>query len=81
MNFISIEQARSFALVGGNDDISTQLLNVLYTAAENGIEFEHVVLHPIPNPPTPDEGPGSYLERVPREILPAVRNALSTSLG
>jgi hypothetical protein len=40
-----------------------------------------VVLHPIPNPPTPDEGPGSYLERVPREILPAVRNALSTSLG
>ena len=81
VDFISTEQARSFALVGGNDDISTQLLNVLYTAAENDIEFEHVVLHPIPNPPTPDEGPESYLERVPREILPAVRNALSASCG
>ncbi len=79
VDFITVKQARSFALVGGSEDVSAQLLNVLYTAAENNIEFEHVVLHPIPNPPTPDEGPLSYLERVPREILPVIRDALSTS--
>tara|TARA_B100000686_G_scaffold270331_1_gene286656 strand:+ start:4745 stop:5830 length:1086 start_codon:yes stop_codon:yes gene_type:complete len=81
VNFISAEQARSFALVGGSDDIFSQLIKILFTAAASGIEFDHVVLHPIPNPPTPDEGPESYLERVPREILPAVRKALSESKG
>ena len=32
--------------------------------------FDHVVLHPIPNPPTPDEGERGYMARVAREVLP-----------
>jgi hypothetical protein len=40
------------------------------------IEFEYVVLQPIPNPPTPDLGKESYMEQVPAHILSIVRNAL-----
>jgi hypothetical protein len=40
------------------------------------IEFEYVVLQPIPNPPTPDLGKESYIERVPERILSTVRNSL-----
>jgi len=50
------------------------LLTELYNL---DIEFEYVVLHPIPNPPTPDYGPDAYLERVPSEILPIVRDSLA----
>jgi hypothetical protein len=36
-----------------------------------------VVLHPIPNPPSPDDPERGYTARVAREILPAVRRALA----
>ena len=41
-----------------------------------GINFEYVVLHPIPNPPAPDPGSRSYLERVPAEIISEVKSIL-----
>ena len=39
-------------------------------------EFDYVVLHPIPNPPSPDEGESGYTARMAREVLPRVREAL-----
>ena len=43
---------------------------------EVDIDFEYVVLQPIPNPPTPDLGAHAYIERVPREILSAVKELI-----
>jgi len=40
-------------------------------------EFDYVVLHPIPNPPTPDDPDHGYTARVAREVLPTVRRALA----
>ena len=60
-----------------NDAVAEQLLGVLRRSAAAGIEFEHVVLHPIPNPPSPDLGHNAYTERVARELLPRVRAALA----
>jgi hypothetical protein len=41
--------------------------------------FDYVVLHPIPNPPSPDEGEAGYMARVAREVLPRVRRALESA--
>ena len=43
----------------------------------SGLEFKYVVLQPMPNPPSPDPEYQSFLERVPREILPGVRESLA----
>jgi hypothetical protein len=40
------------------------------------VGFDYVVLHPIPNPPSPDEGDRGYMARMAREVLPRVRHAL-----
>jgi hypothetical protein len=40
------------------------------------VAFDHVVLHPIPNPPTPDDSEHGYMARVAREVLPRVRAKL-----
>ncbi len=74
VDFLSEAHADAFALRGSADRIIEQLVRVLTDAAGDGIEFEHVVLHPIPNPPAPDDG---YTVRVARDILPAVRQYLS----
>ncbi len=73
VDFLPTEAADAFALRGGPVEIVKQLVDVLSGAPAS---FEHVVLHPIPNPPTPDEGERGYTARVAREILPAVRRAL-----
>jgi hypothetical protein len=69
------KRAGAFALRGAPADIVAQLVTLLRAAPA---EFDHVVLHPIPNPPTPDAGAQSYLARVAREILPQVRAALAS---
>ena len=56
-------------------EIVDQLVKVLRASP---VAFEYVVLHPIPNPPSPDEGDRGYTARVAREILPRVRQALGT---
>ena len=73
VDFLGEEHADAFALRGSAEQIVAQLVSILRDAARDGIEFEHVVLHPIPNPPSPDDG---YTVRVAREILPAVRQQL-----
>jgi 5,10-methylenetetrahydromethanopterin reductase len=73
--FLSTEAADAFALRGGPGEIVKQLVDVLAAAPA---AFDHVVLHPIPNPPTPDDPERGYAARVAREILPAVRRALAT---
>lgn len=73
VDFLPDEIARSFCLAGDAEAIVDQLVAVLEGAPAR---FDWVVLHPIPNPPTPDPGAGSYLERVAREVLPAARERL-----
>jgi len=76
VDFLPSEAADAFALRGGPAEITKQLVDVLRAAPA---PFDHVVLHPIPNPPTPDDPERGYTARVAREILPAVRRALGGS--
>ena len=73
VEFLSDEIARSFCLVGNAEAIVDQLVAVL---DDSTVSFDWVVLHPIPNPPMPDRGATSYLERIAREVLPAARERL-----
>jgi 5,10-methylenetetrahydromethanopterin reductase len=74
VDFLPESAAGAFALRGGPSEIAAQLVDVLRASPA---PFDHVVLHPIPNPPTPDEGERGYMSRVAREILPLVRRALT----
>ena len=74
VDFLPASAADAFSLRGAPADIVTQLVASLRDAP---VEFDYVVLHPIPNPPTPDEGERGYMARVAREILPRVREALA----
>jgi 5,10-methylenetetrahydromethanopterin reductase len=74
VEFLPTEAADAFALRGGPGEIVKQLVDVLGAAPA---AFDHVVLHPIPNPPTPDDPERGYTARVAREILPAARGALA----
>src|SRR5204862_7508892 len=73
VEFLPTDAADAFALRGGPAEIAKQLVEVLSVAPA---QFDHVVLHPLPNPPTPDDPERGYTARVAREILPAVRRAL-----
>jgi 5,10-methylenetetrahydromethanopterin reductase len=73
VDFLPAAAADAFCLRGGPADIVAQLLAVLRATPA---PLEHVVLHPIPNPPSPDDPERGYMARVAREILPAVRSAL-----
>ncbi len=73
VDFLPSEAADAFALRGGPAEITRQLVDVLRAAPA---PFDHVVLHPIPNPPTPDDPERGYTARVAREVLPAVRRML-----
>ena len=75
VDFLPPTVADAFALRGGPTEIADQLIQVLRASPA---EFDHVVLHPIPNPPTPDEGEKGYMSRIAREVLPIVRRALAT---
>jgi len=74
VDFLPVEAADAFALRGGPAQIVEQLVRVLRAAPT---AFDHVVLHPIPNPTWPDDPERDYTARVAREILPAVRRALA----
>lgn len=78
VDFLTKAHAESFSLLGSAEDVVEQLVGVLSEAASEGIEFEHVVLHPIPNPPAPDDAEDGYTVRVAREILPNVRERLAS---
>ena len=74
VDFLPANAADAFALRGGPNEIVSQLVAVLRASPA---DFDYVVLHPIPNPPAPDEGESGYTARVAREILPRVREALA----
>ncbi len=78
VDFLSEAHADAFCVRGTADDVTGQIVGVLTEAASYGIEFEHVVLHPIPNPPVPDDAEDGYTVRVAREILPRVRERLAS---
>lgn len=73
VDFLPPAAADAFCLRGRPADVVAQLVDVVRAAPA---PFEHVVLHPIPNPATPDDPERGYMARVAREVLPAVRSAL-----
>jgi 5,10-methylenetetrahydromethanopterin reductase len=73
VDFLPQSAADAFSLRGGPSEVADRLIEVLRSAPA---ELDYVVLHPIPNPPTPDEGERGYMARVAREVLPRVREAL-----
>ncbi len=73
VDFLPAAAADAFCLRGGPEQIIAQLLGVIRSAP---VMFDHVVLHPVPNPIFPDDPERGYTARVAREILPAVRSAL-----
>jgi 5,10-methylenetetrahydromethanopterin reductase len=74
VDFLPTSAADAFSLRGGPREVAERLIAVLRAAPG---EFDHVVLQPIPNPPSPDEGERGYMARMAREVLPVVRRALS----
>jgi alkanesulfonate monooxygenase SsuD/methylene tetrahydromethanopterin reductase-like flavin-dependent oxidoreductase (luciferase family) len=73
VDFLPEAAADAFCLRGGPTEIVTQLVAALRSAP---VAFDHVVLHPIPDPVSPEDHASGYKARVAREILPAVRSAL-----
>ena len=73
VDFLPPAAADAFALRGGPAEIAERLLDVLRNATA---AFDYVVLHPIPNPPTPDDPERGYTARMAREVLPRVRRQL-----
>jgi 5,10-methylenetetrahydromethanopterin reductase len=73
VDFLPPAAADAFALRGGPEAIAERLTDVLRGAAD---AFDYVVLHPIPNPPTPDDPERGYTARMAREVLPRVRRQL-----
>jgi 5,10-methylenetetrahydromethanopterin reductase len=74
VDFLPEAAADAFSLHGGSSQIIEQLLDVLRAAPA---PFDHVVLHPIPDPVRPEDHERGYKARVAREILPGVRAALA----
>jgi 5,10-methylenetetrahydromethanopterin reductase len=73
VRFLPDAAADAFALRGGPAEVADRLVAAL---RESPVGFDYVVLHPIPNPPSPDEGDRGYMARMAREVLPRVRHAL-----
>jgi len=77
VDFLTADHAGAFCLQGSASAIADQLAELLRSASDEGIEFEYVVLQPIPNPPTPDPGPQAYIEKVPSDIFPRLKALLA----
>jgi 5,10-methylenetetrahydromethanopterin reductase len=74
VDFLPAAAADAFALRGGPAQIAEQLIATLRASPA---PLDYVVLHPIPNPPSPDEGERGYTARIAREVLPRVRKELA----
>jgi 5,10-methylenetetrahydromethanopterin reductase len=73
VDFLPREAADAFCLRGGPTEIVDQLLAAIRSAP---VGFEHIVLHPVPNPSEPDDPERGYMARMARDVLPRVRAAL-----
>ena len=77
VDFLPESAADAFSLRGGPVEVADRLVGVLRKAPA---EFDYVVLHPIPNPPSPDDPESGYTAQMAREVLPRVRTSLSLPL-
>jgi 5,10-methylenetetrahydromethanopterin reductase len=73
VDFLPAEAADAFCLRGGPAEIVEQLVGVL---GATPAAFDHVVLHPIPDPRFPTDPERDYTARVAREVLPQLRARL-----
>ncbi|HEU4371796.1 MAG TPA: LLM class flavin-dependent oxidoreductase [Methylomirabilota bacterium] len=75
VDFLPAAAADAFCLRGGPGEIVEQLVTVLGAAPT---AFDHVVLHPIPDPKFPTDPDRDYTARVAREVLPHLRSRLKS---
>ena len=73
VDFLPVEAADAFSLRGGTGEVAERLLGALRAAPA---VFDHVVLHPIPDPKWPGDPERDYTARIAREVLPKVRKEL-----
>lgn len=73
VDFLPLEAADAFSLRGGTGEVAQRLLSALRAAPAI---FDHVVLHPIPDPKWPSDPEQDYTVRIAREVLPQVRKEL-----
>jgi 5,10-methylenetetrahydromethanopterin reductase len=73
VDFLPVEAADAFSLRGGTGELAERLLGALRAAPAT---FDHVVLHPIPDPKWPADPERDYTARIAREVLPQVRKEL-----
>ena len=73
VDFLPEAAADAFSLHGGASEIIAQLVALLRSAPAS---FDHVVLHPIPDPVRPEDHEHGYKARVAGEILPGLRAEL-----
>jgi 5,10-methylenetetrahydromethanopterin reductase len=73
VDFLPVAAADAFCLHGGAADVVEQVVRVI---GEAPTTLDYVVLHPIPDPPIPDDPERGYMARVAREVLPRVRARL-----
>jgi len=73
VDFLPVEAADAFSLRGGTGEVAERLLGALRAAPA---VFDHVVLHPIPDPKWPRDPERDYTARIAREVLPKVRKEL-----
>ena len=74
VSFLPRDAADRFALWGNAEQIAEQLTGVLRNAP---VDFEYVVLQPIPDPRWPHDLESGFTHRVATEVLPKVREALA----
>lgn len=74
VDFLPVSAADAFSLRGGPAEVTARLVDTLRAVSAS---FDHVVLHPIPDPRWPDDPERGYTARVAREVLPLVRRALA----
>lgn len=76
VDFLPLEAADAFSLRGGTGEVAQRLLSALRAAPAI---FDHVVLHPIPDPKWPSDPEQDYTARIAREVLPQVRKELEST--
>lgn len=76
VDFLPAAAADAFSVRGSARDVASQLIEVLSL----GITFDIVVTQPVPNPPSPGGPVPDFMERMAREVLPAVRARLTSSM-
>lgn len=73
VDFLPEAAADAFSVRGTASQVASQLAEAL----TQGIEFDIVVPHPVPNPPVPGTSAGpDYMERMATDVIPEVRRLI-----